>query len=68
MPNIDEFKDSNALKISFVSTAINIVLTWYFLWAESNCLREYVLDYILLEMKAKLDWFPYGMKLKYCNI
>jgi hypothetical protein len=66
MPAIDQFKDSNALLFSFISTIINIVMNSYFMWAESNSLREYALDYILLSMKAKIDWVPYGNKLKYC--
>ena len=68
MPAIDQFKESKTLLLSFIFTTINIVMNSYLMWAESNSLREYALDYILLSMKAKIDWIPYGNKLKYCQI
>jgi hypothetical protein len=42
---------------------ISISTTLFSLWTESKGLRERPIEYIMLSMKAKLDWVPYGNKL-----
>ena len=68
VPKMLQLGQQDELEYSTYSTVINIIITFYYLWAESRSLREDLFEYSLLSMKAKLDWVPYGNQLKHCKI
>lgn len=52
-----------ALFLSLLTTCISICTTMFSIWTESKGLKESSMEYVMLSMKAKLDWVPYGNKL-----
>ena len=57
-----------ALFLSLLTTCISICTTLFSIWTESKGLKESSMEYVMLSMKAKLDWVPYGNKLMHRQI
>ena len=60
-----EMGDSQSKTInSAVTTIISIISTLSQLYMESKGYREHAPEYIMLSMKAKQDWIPFGQIMK----
>ena len=46
------------------TTIISIIFTMFTLYFESKGFHEHPCEYIMLSMKAKQDWIPFGNKIK----
>ena len=45
-------------------TAFKFLTTCVNLWIESHGLNENFIEYLMLSVKAKLDWVPYGHQIE----
>ena len=52
-----------SLILSLTTTVLSIVSNVINLFIESHGLKEHWLEFIMLSMKAKQDWVPYGNSL-----
>ena len=48
------------LIFSFATTVLSLVFTLFAIFTESKGLHESMLEYLMISMKAKQDWVPYG--------
>ena len=46
------------------STTASILSATITLWIESKGLKEQFLEYVMLSVKAKQDWVPFGNQIK----
>lgn len=67
VPLLEEVSDweGNLLFISGVSTLFSILTMIVTLQYESSGLKEHWLEYMMLSMKAKQDWVPFGDEIKH---
>ena len=65
VPKMLDIGDSGSQTInSAVTTFISITSTLFQLYLESKGYREHAPEYIMLSMKAKQDWIPFGQIIK----
>lgn len=62
-PGVLDFK-GGVLAIQVLSTSLSITTALVGLWIESGGLKENFFEYIMLSVKAKQDWVPYGNQIK----
>lgn len=59
-----QWKDSHILKMQLISTSASMFSALIAIKIESLGLREYFLEYLMLSVKAKQDWVPFGNQIK----
>ena len=64
VPKIHKKLKGSVIMAQFATTFSSIFFALLTLYIESNGLKEKLIEYVMLSLKAKQDWVPYGNRLK----